>query len=52
MYATMLQLRETLEMIEKHYAREYERASYFAAITKELFYNIAVEGKETGSLVL
>ena len=30
----MLQLQETLVLIEKHYTDEYERCGYFAAITK------------------
>ena len=31
-FAAMLQLKETLELIEKNYTAEYERAGYFAAL--------------------
>ena len=48
-FATMLQLRETLELINKHYAEEYERTGYFAAITKGTLFAFAIDGKETGS---
>ncbi|MBE6921478.1 MAG: hypothetical protein E7468_07985 [Ruminococcaceae bacterium] len=34
-FAAMLQLRETLKIIEKHYAEEFERTGYVAAINKE-----------------
>lgn len=51
-FAVMLQLRETLELIEKHYAKEYERTGYFAAINKETLFTFAVDKKETGSFIL
>lgn len=51
-YATMLQLRETLEMIEKHYACEYKRNGYFAAIRKSTLFAFAIDGIETGSFIL
>ena len=51
-FATMLQLRETLELMEKHYAEEYHRTSYFAAIHKGTFFTYAIGGKETGSFEL
>lgn len=51
-FATMLQLRETLELINKHYAEEYERTGYFAAITKGTLFAFAIDGKETGSFSL
>lgn len=51
-FATMLQLRETLELIEKHYAEEYHRTGYFAAIHKGTFFTYAIGGKETGSFEL
>lgn len=33
-FAAMLQLKETLEMIEKHYAAQYNETGYFAAVNK------------------
>lgn len=51
-FAAMLQLRETLELIEKHYAEEYKRTSYFAAINKGTLFAYAIDGKETGSFTL
>lgn len=51
-FAAMLQLRETLEIIEKQYAEEFERTSYFAAISKGTLFAFAVDGKETGSFTL
>lgn len=35
-FAAMLQLRETLEKIEKNYAAEYERTGYFPLCIREL----------------
>lgn len=51
-FAAMLQLRETLEQIEKHYADEYERTGYFAAVNKGTLFTFALDGKETGSFTL
>ncbi len=51
-FAAMLQLRETLELIEKHYADEYARTSYFAAINKGTLFTYAIDGKETGGFKL
>ena len=51
-FAAMLQLRETLELIEKHYANLHERTDYFAAVFKGTLFSIAVYGKETGSFTL
>lgn len=51
-FAAMLQLRETLELIEKHYAEEYKRTGYFAAINKGTLFSYAIDGKETGSFTL
>ncbi len=50
--AVMLQLKETLEFVEKHYADEYERTGYFAAIGKGTLFAFAVDGRETGSFTL
>jgi hypothetical protein len=51
-FAAMLQLRETLEIINKHYCESYERTGYFAAITKGALFTFAVDSKETGSFTL
>lgn len=51
-FATMMQLKETLELIEKHYADEFERTGYFAAVNKETLFAFAVDSKETGSFTL
>ena len=51
-FAAMLQLRETLELIEKHYADEYKRSGYFAAITKGAFFSFVIDGNESGSFIL
>lgn len=47
--AALLQLRETLQKVEKHYADLYERTGYFAAIVKSEFFSAAMESKECGS---
>ncbi len=49
-FAAMLQLRETLELIGKHYADKYN--DYFAAVLKGTLFSVAVDGKETGSFTL
>ena len=51
-FAAMLQLRETLELIEKNYPAQLEATQYFAAICKGTLLNFALDGKETGSIVL
>ena len=51
-FAAMLQLRETLELIEKHYAAEFDRTGYFAAVNKGTLFAFAIDGKETGSFTL
>ena len=51
-FATMLQLRETLVLIEKHYGTEYRHSDYFAAITKGTLFTFAIDTKETGSFTL
>ena len=50
--AAMLQLRETLDLIEKHYMAQYESAGYFAAVLKGTLFSFAVDTKETGSFTL
>lgn len=51
-FAVMLQLRETLDLIEKHYEDEYERTGYFAAVSKGTLFAFAIDGKDTGSFTL
>jgi len=51
-FAAMLQLRETLEMIEKYYDDEYERTGYFAAVSKGALFTFAIDGKESGRFTL
>ena len=48
----MLQLKETLKLIEKHYAEEYARSGYFAAVCKGMLFRFAIDGKENGSFTL
>lgn len=51
-FAAMLQLRDTLERVEGHYADEFARSDYLAAIFKPLFFSIALDGRESGSITL
>lgn len=51
-FAAMLQLRETLELLEKHYGPAYARSGYFAAIAKDTLFTFAIDGRETGSFIL
>lgn len=48
----MLQFKETLGIIEKNYAKLYEESGYFAAVSKGTLLNFAVDGKDSGSIVL
>ena len=50
--AAMLQLRETLELIEKQYAAEYARTGCFAAVSMSTLFSFAITGKETGCFTL
>ncbi len=50
--AAMLQLKDLLEFITEHYAEQYERTHYFAAIDRSLLFRYAVDNREAGSLVL
>ncbi len=49
-FAAMLQLKETLELINENYASYY--GNYFAAIYKGAFLTLAVNNKNTGKLTL
>lgn len=48
--AAMLQLKEILAKIEKHYATQYAVTGCFAAICRETLFSFAVEGKDSGSV--
>ena len=51
-FAAMLQLKETLNLITKHYGDLYEAHGYFAAISKAVFMSFALDGKECSSFTL
>ena len=51
-FAAMLQLRETLDLIDKHYSAQYAHSNYFAAIAKGTLFSFAIDGKETGTFSL
>lgn len=51
-FAAMLQLKETLELIGKHYAGQYEESGYFAAVFKGALLEFAIDSSETGHIVL
>lgn len=51
-FAVLLQLRETLKMIEDSYPGIYLGSDYFAAIGKGVLMNYAVDGEKSGKLVL
>ena len=51
-FAAMLQLKETLELIEQNYADEYEQTGYFAAVNKGTLFSFAISGKDYGSITL
>ncbi|MDO4541717.1 MAG: hypothetical protein Q4C00_02660, partial [Bacillota bacterium] len=50
--SAMLQLRETLEFIEKHYETQYKETGYFAAVDKGTLFAFSIEGKKTGTFTL
>jgi uncharacterized Zn finger protein len=50
--AAMLQLKETLELIGKHYQEAYERTEYFAAICKGTLFSFAIDSRENGRFIL
>lgn len=51
-FAAMLQLRETLEKIEKNYSDQYKQSNYFAAVSKKALYSLVIADKETGSFTI
>ena len=48
--ATMLQLREVLELIERNYREQYEETGYFAALDQGTLMKYVMNGKQSGSL--
>ena len=51
-FAMLLQLRETLKIIEELYDDEYEKTDYFAAISKSVLLSYAVDGEKSGKMRL
>ena len=51
-FAAMLQLKETLDMIAKHYVEQYDLSGYFVAVNKATLFSMAVDSKETGTFIL
>lgn len=51
-FAVMLQLRETLDLIQKQYAKEYAQTDCFTAICKETLFAFAISGKKCGSFTM
>lgn len=51
-FAAILQLKETLDYIEKNYFADYEESGYFATILRDVFFTFAIGSKETGCLEL
>lgn len=51
-FAAMLQLRETLELIEKHYASKYKQDGFFAAVHKGTLFSLVIDRKESGGFTL
>ena len=51
-FATMLQLKDLLEVIADSYSAEYAASGYFAAMDKATLFATAIAGKEKGSFTL
>lgn len=51
-FAAMLQLKETLELIGKHYDAQYNETGYFAAVNKGTLFAFTIDGKEAGSFTI
>ena len=51
-FAAMLQLHETLDVIEKYYQEEFQKSNCFAAVAKGMLFAFVVDKKETGKFVL
>ena len=51
-FATLLQLREIFDHIEKHYFKQYDESKYFSAINKVALFKFAVDNRENGSITI
>ncbi|MDD6225910.1 MAG: hypothetical protein PUB41_06635 [bacterium] len=51
-FAVMLQLKDLLDFIENNYGDEYEKSGYFAAVSKGVLFQFAIDTKSKGSFVL
>lgn len=51
-FAVMLQLKETLDRIDKNYGQLYARTGYFAAVDRASFFRFAIDTQEVGSFTL
>ena len=51
-FAALLQLKETLALIESRYSAEFEKSGCFAAILKSTLFTVSIYGKETGSITI
>ncbi len=50
--AAMLQLRETLELMEKHHPGKLAENNYFAAVCKMALFRFVLDGREIGRITL
>lgn len=51
-FAALLQLKETLDIVEKHYAEAYAESDYFAAVEIGTLLTYAINPNETASVTL
>lgn len=51
-FATLLELREMLEIIKKNYSDKYEESGYFAAICKATLFKYSIYSKDNGSIII
>ena len=51
-FAAMLQLRETLKIIDENYQPQYHDSVYFAAVSKSLLFSYVIDSKTNGSFTL
>lgn len=50
--AAMLQLRESLAVIEERYSEAYAQSGYFATISKGTLFSFAIDGNDGGRFLL
>lgn len=51
-FATMLQLRETMEYIEENHREIFAETNYFSAVSKKAFFSFVMNNRTTGSFTL